>query len=418
MKQLLTIVIIAALAFVAGYLWQQRQAVPALPASAPAQNDTITTDTIITDTSANASPTTAVTGQNPTAQRADSYDEQAALDIAEKRVIDVYERSAPAVVSVLVRSTFYSFFSGAYQQEGEGSGFVIDEAGHIITNYHVIRDSDSISVVFADGSSHAATLTGWDAGNDLALLKLETLPANVQPIPLGDATNLRVGQRAIAIGNPFGRFGQTLTTGVISALNRSIEGQREGNVTTTIYDIIQTDAAINRGNSGGPLLNSSGELIGINTAIFSPSGTSTGVGFAVSVETLKRILPDLKRLGYYRNPTLGVEAGYNLDDSIARELNLPSQQGVLLVRLAYNSPLLEQGIQGAQQQQYFRGQLIYLGGDILLSINGEAINSLRQLRDTIVNHYVVGDEVTLRVLHYARSWQEKEVTVTLQEEKR
>ena len=223
-------------------------------------------------------------------------------DFAEQRVIDVYENVSASVVNITTQVLTRNFFFEAIPQEGAGSGFVLDTNGHILTNYHVIEGAqpESFEITFNDDSTLSARIVGIDPRNDIAVLKLaeQAPPGLLVPVELGNSANLQVGQRAIAIGNPFGEFSSTLTTGVISALNRTLEGL-EG---LTISGIIQTDASINRGNSGGPLLDSAGRVIGINTAIFSPTSTSAGVGFAVPVDTVKRVLPDLLSLGRYRHP--------------------------------------------------------------------------------------------------------------------
>lgn len=272
----------------------------------------------------------------------------AGLDFEEKRVIDVYERVAPSVVNITTRVLTRTFFFDAVPQEGAGSGFVVDEAGHILTNYHVIEGAQQIEVTFSEDAVLQAEVVGADPRNDIAVLELSESAPNglLVPAPLGTSGTLQVGQRAVAIGNPFGEFGRTLTTGVISALNRTLEGPGG----TEINGVIQTDASINRGNSGGPLLNSAGRVIGVNSAIFSPSGTSAGVGFAVPVDTVKRVLPDLLELGYYRYPWLGVGAGgaYALFPNLAEALDLPVDRGLLLVNVS--GPLAQAGVRGRSRR--------------------------------------------------------------------
>lgn len=331
------------------------------------------------------------------------------LDFAEKRVIDVYARVAPAVVNVTTQILQRSFFFEIIPTEGAGSGFVIDDEGHILTNYHVIKDAQSIEITFFDETTLPAKLMGADPRNDLALLKVDTLPEWITPIEFGASTNLKVGQRAIAIGNPFGQFGGTLTTGVISAIGRTMEGPDGRQMT----GIIQTDAAINSGNSGGPLLNSAGRLIGINTAIFSPSGTNAGVGFAVPVETIQRVLPDLLELGRYRHPWLGIRYGYRITPHLAEVLELPVERGILLVELYNTGPLAVNGIRGAQQEAVLGNQRIFVGGDIIKAIDGKVITSLEELQTLLETQYQVGDEVSITVLRKA---EEIKVTLTLTEE--
>jgi len=220
---------------------------------------------------------------------------------------------------------------------------------------------------------------------------------------------LLVGQRAIAIGNPFGQFGRTLTTGVISALGRTLEGQ-DGR---TITGIIQTDAAINRGNSGGPLLDSSGRVIGVNSAIFSPTGANAGVGFAVPVDTVHRILPDLLTLGRYRHPWLGIRYAYALSPGLAEILRLPVTQGLLLVQIYDRSPLADANVRGAQSEVIVGNQRVYVGGDVLLRVNDQPISRLEQMETLLEDTYRVGDVVRVTLL---RDGQEYTIEVTLAEE--
>jgi len=241
------------------------------------------------------------------------------------------------------------------------------------------------------------------------VLKVNLPAAALEPVVLGESDNLQVGQWAIAIGNPFGQFGRTLTTGVISALGRTLQGT-DGR---TISGVIQTDAAINKGNSGGPLLDSSGRVIGINSAIFSPTGTSAGVGFALPVDTIKRMLPDLLSVGRYRHPWLGVRYAYNITAGLAEVLKLPTNTGLLLVQLYETSPLAGADVLGAQRQDVIGNQRVYTGGDILIAADGQAITNLDQLESLLEKNYRVGDSVTLTII---REGQTKQVTVELVEE--
>lgn len=338
-----------------------------------------------------------------------AYIDQAGLDIAERRVVDVYQRVAPSVVSITTQVLRRNFFFEVVPEEGAGSGFVLDTQGHILTNYHVIEGAQEIEVSFSDETVVSGTVVGVDPRNDIAVVRVDAPPELLLPVNLGESTTLKVGQRAIAIGNPFGQFGRTLTTGVVSALNRSLEGS-DGR---TITGIIQTDAAINRGNSGGPLLDSSGRVIGITTAIFSPTGASAGVGFAVPVDTVKRLLPDLLTLGRYRHPWLGVRYAYSITPRLAEILELPSTTGLLLVQLNEGGPLAQAGVLGAQREALLGGQRIYLGGDILLAVDGHAISTVDGLETFLEDNYGVGDGVTISLL---RDGQSLEVSVTLAEE--
>ncbi len=330
------------------------------------------------------------------------------LDIVERRVIDVYERVAPAVVSITTQVLQRGFFFEV-PEEGAGSGFILDQTGHILTNYHVVNGARKIDVSINGDYVVPATIVGVDPRNDIAVLKVEAPLEILVPVELGSSTHLKVGQRAIAIGNPFGQFGRTLTIGVISALDRTLEGT-DGR---TITGIIQTDAAINRGNSGGPLLDSSGRVIGINTAIFSPTGTSAGVGFAVPVDTVKRLLPDLLALGRYRHPWLGVQYAYEVKAGLATTLDLPTNQGLLLVQLYEDSPLAKAGVRGAQQESVIGNQRVYVGGDILTAIDGNVIETLDGMETFLENRYTVGDQVTVTLL---REGQPLELAIALAEE--
>jgi S1-C subfamily serine protease len=327
------------------------------------------------------------------------------LDIAERRVINVYERVAPSVVSITTQVLRRGFFFEV-PEEGAGSGFILDQEGHILTNYHVVDGAQSIDVSINDDFVAPATVVGIDRRNDIAVLKVEAPAEILRPVQLGSSANLLVGQRAIAIGNPFGQFGRTLTIGVISSLNRTIEGSDN----RTITGIIQTDAAINRGNSGGPLLDSSGRVIGINTAIFSPTGTSAGVGFAVPVDTVKRLLPDLLALGRYRHPWLGVRYAYELTASLANALELSTEQGLLIVQLYDRSPLAQADVRGAQQETVVGNQRVYVGGDILIAINGQPVQTLDGMETLLEDNYTVGDPVTVTLV---RDGQPFDLTVEL-----
>jgi len=335
------------------------------------------------------------------------------LDVAERRVVDVYQRVSPAVVSINTTTMVQDFFYNSVPQEGSGSGFILDTQGHILTNDHVVQGADQISVVFGDNNGNDdtfdATVVGADPHNDIAVLHVDAPADKLIPVELGTSDNLLVGQRAIAIGNPFGQFGRTLTTGVISALGRTLQGD-DG---STISGAIQTDAAINRGNSGGPLLDSSGRVIGINSAIFSPTGSNAGVGFAIPVDTIRRLLPDLLQLGHYRHPWLGIRYAYDISPDRAKALKLPVEQGLLLVQLFDGSPIAQANVRGAQNEDIVRNQRVYTGGDILLKIDDVSITRLEQVETLLEDNYRVGDSVTLTLM---RDTQQYTVQVTLGEE--
>ena len=313
------------------------------------------------------------------------------IDFAERRVIDAYQRVAPSVVNITTQVLRRSYFYNPVPEEGTGSGFVIDTEGRILTNFHVVNGAERIEVGFSDDTVLPGRVIGLDARNDLAVVQVDAPAELLVPVEFGTSANLRVGQRAIAIGNPFGQFERTLTTGVISALGRSLEGS-DGR---TITGVIQTDAAINRGNSGGPLLDSSGRVIGINTAIFSPSGTNAGVGFAVPVDTIRRVLPDLLAYGRYRHPWLGIRYAYAVTSGLAQTLQLPAENGLLLVQLLDRSPLGDAGLQGAQRETIVGNQRVYVGGDLLTRVDDTPITSYEQLDAFLEDNFTVGDSVTI-----------------------
>ncbi len=331
------------------------------------------------------------------------------LDLAEKRVIAVYKKVAPSVVNVTTQVLQPTFFYGAVPAQGAGSGFVIDTAGHILTNYHVIENAQRIDVSFGNGNSLPAKLVGSDARNDVAVLKVEAPAGTLKPVSFGNSDTLQVGQRAIAIGNPFGEFSRTLTTGVISGLNRSIQGPSG----LPITGIIQTDAAINKGNSGGPLLDSSGRVIGITSALFSPSGTNAGVGFALPIATVERVLPALLKQGHYPHPYLGVKYAHTITPALNQALHLGSDHGMLLVQLVSGSPLDQAGLRGANRQVLLGNRMFYVGGDVLLKVDDHAVADIGDLKAYLENNYRVGDRVSVA---YLRGGQQHTVSVTLAEE--
>lgn len=333
----------------------------------------------------------------------------AGLDFAERRIIDVYKRVAPSVVNITTQVLRRDFFFDIVPEEGSGSGFVLDKEGRILTNYHVVENAQRIEVSFGEELVVSAQVIGTDPRNDLALLKVDAAQDQLHPVEFGGSADLSVGQWAIAIGNPFGQFDRTLTTGVISALDRTLEGA-DGR---TITGVIQTDAAINRGNSGGPLLDSSGRVIGINSAIFSPTGASAGVGFAVPVDTIKRVLPDLLQLGYYRHPWLGLRYGYSITPGLAEILKLPVMQGILVVQVYDDSPLARADVRGAQREAVIGNQVVYVGGDILMEVNGRPVTGVEKVDSLLEDTFRVGDLVTLKLV---REGEEYSVQVELTEQ--
>ena len=327
----------------------------------------------------------------------------ASLDAEEQLIANVYERIAPAVVHITSRVTRLSFFFGPVPSEGTGSGFVLDKEGHIVTNYHVIENAESIEVLLSDETQAPATIVGVDPPNDLALVKIDVPPEQLSPVELGRSQDLRVGQRAIAIGNPFG-LDRTLTAGVISAVGRPLQTEEEN----VIFDVIQTDAAINPGNSGGPLLDSRGRVIGINTAI---RQNAEGIGFAVPVDTLKRVLPPLRERGYYPHPWLGF-VGYDISPRLAAALDLPVESGILVAQLYPDGPAAAAGLRGAQEEVIIGNRRILAGGDIVVGIDERSIGEWNDLHEYLELQTQVGDQVVLRVL---RAGQEMELELEVGE---
>jgi S1-C subfamily serine protease len=308
-----------------------------------------------------------------------------ALAAAEEQLlIHLYERVSPSVVHIGV--------SGAGASgSGTGSGFVLDTEGHIVTNNHVVEGASRILVRFFDDTILEAGLVGADLDNDLAVLQVEA-PANLlHPVELGDSAALRVGQRAIAVGNPFG-FEQTMTSGIISALGRVVR-QESG---FSLPKLIQTDAAINPGNSGGPLLDSQGRIIGVTTLIFSSSGSSAGVGFAVPVNAVKRVVPALIETGRYADPWLGI-SGLSITPALAEARGLAVEWGVQLRQVVPDGPADRAGLRGSQRQVEDDGSPLTTGGDIIVALNGLAVRDM----DDLISHLsetAVGQSVTLTIV--------------------
>jgi S1-C subfamily serine protease len=345
----------------------------------------------------------------------DTVEALAKMALLEQEIIEVYEAVGMGVVNITNRSYAYDFFFRPVPQEGSGSGIVYDTEGHIITNFHVIEGAEELFVTLADETTVPAEIVGTDAANDLAVLKVEAAPELLHPVPLGESSSLRVGQFVVAIGNPFG-FERTLTVGVVSALGRVIESPDEG----FIGEIIQTDAAINPGNSGGPLLDLAGRVIGVNTAIFSPSQASAGIGFAVPADTVRRVVPVLIERGYYPHPWLGVSYLWTLTPErvhILQELGMdvPVEAGVLVVEISAGSPADRAGLRGGQKQVRFGRSIIVIGGDIITAIDGESIVSGSDLIRFLDLRTRVGQTVQVT---FWRGGQMETLPITLTEEPR
>lgn len=319
-----------------------------------------------------------------TAERAFSLTEE------EKNNIAVYEKVADGVVNVTSTAMQLDFFFNAYPTQGSGSGSVIDAKGHILTNHHVVAEAQKLEVTLADGSKWPATLVGSDPDNDLAVIKIEAPREKLKVVSMGDSRNLRIGQKVLAIGNPFG-LQRTLTTGIISSLGRTIRSD----VGTLIEDVIQTDAAINPGNSGGPLLNSDGEIIGINSAILSPSGGNVGIGFAVPVNTARRVVPELLAKGYVTYPWIGATI-QSLSPEIAKYRNLKIERGAMIAEVVKGGPADKAGLKGGHQRVQVGNMIVLVGGDVVVRADQHDVKS----NDELI-HYIrekkPGDTILLKV---------------------
>lgn len=304
-------------------------------------------------------------------------------------LVDLYNRLNPSVVNI----TVYLNENGQLTSYAQGSGFVIDDQGHILTNAHVVHGTDGVDVTFSDGLIREATLVGEDLNSDLAIIKVD-LPAGIAPIPLGNMDELAVGQTVVAIGNPFGLEG-TLTRGIISALGRTIPA-------LTIYSIpqaIQTDAAINPGNSGGPLLNLKGQVIGVNAQIETTGTTDSnlGVGFSIPVSIVRRVAPALIKSGHYEWSWLGV-SGYTVNPYLVKAMNLPVEQGAYVSTLTDGGPALAAGLQGTTSTVTQDGREVEIGGDVITAINGQPVKTFDDMLVYLSLETSPGQTVTLTIL--------------------
>jgi len=324
------------------------------------------------------------------------------LDPEEQNNILVYRKNIPSVVNITSKAVAFDFFYGLVPQEGQGSGFVIDKDGHILTNYHVIADARQVEVTMHNRKKFRATVVGSDPAHDLAVIQISA--PNLTPAVLGDSRNLQVGQKVYAIGNPFGLAG-TMTRGIVS----SIRPVKEPNG-TTIDEAIQTDAAINPGNSGGPLMNWHGEVIGINTMILSSVGQNAGIGFAIPINTAKAVLNDLVTMGRVRRPELGVET-LPIGPELADQMGLPVDFGLLIVKVLPGRGAERAGLRAGNQRAYVGNYPIMLGGDLIVAIDGENVQE-RQDLSQIMDAHRAGD--TVKVTIY-RGKQKMDVNVTLSE---
>ena len=323
--------------------------------------------------------------------------------------VKVYSQAAPAVANIVTRTLEYDVFMDPVPGQGAGSGFVIDPRGYILTNFHVLQNAQAIGVTLGDRSHYDAKFIGADERNDIALIKIDPKDKKLPALTMGDSDSLLVGQRVLAIGNPFG-FQSTLTTGVVSALGRTVQTGE----TTVIDGAIQTDAAINPGNSGGPLLNSHGEVIGINSAIYNPSesggGTTTGIGFAIPISTARQIAQDLISEGHVRRASLGIENPVlTLSPSLAEVLHLPVNEGLLLQRVKPGGPAEKAGLRGGDRQAILGMYRILVDGDVLTAVDGRPITNQMDL-NLALNRKRPGDTVSVE---YYRGKQKAQVQVTL-----
>lgn len=318
----------------------------------------------------------------------------------EQATIQLFENSRNSVVYITTRAQVHDFWSRNIFSvpRGTGSGFIWDEAGHVVTNYHVIENASEATIRLVNGKDYTASLVGASPIHDIAVLKINVSHKRSPPLPIGTSHDLKVGQKVYAIGNPFG-LDWTLTNGIVSALDRSLTEENG----VTVEHLIQTNAAINPGNSGGPLLDSAGRLIGINTAIYSPSGASAGIGFAVPVDTVNRVVPQLIRNGKYTRAALGVE----IDDDLNRRLTaMLGVKGIVILRVPSGSSAAAAGLIGISATR--NGNII--PGDIITAIEGKPVESVSKLVARL-DDFAVGDKVRVTVMRQGKN---REVQVTLQ----
>ncbi len=328
----------------------------------------------------------------PVAARGDLADD-------EKTTIAIFHQASPSVVFITTTEQIVNPWTRRVYQtrQGTGSGFIWDKDGDVVTNYHVIEGADSARIRLSDGRVYSAVLVGASAAHDLAVLRIN-VPFNAPPpVPVGSSHDLQVGQKVFAIGNPFG-LDYTLTTGIVSAMDRTINEDRN----REIHHLIQTDAAINPGNSGGPLLDSSGRLIGINTAIYSPSGAYAGIGFAIPVDTVNKLVPQLIAYGATVQPWIGVGADARVSASVLRQLGV---DGILVLNIEPGSPAAKAGLRATRLN--WDGSVV--AGDIIQSVEGKAVHRLSELRDAAAEHRI-GDHLRLGVW---RNGEQIEITLQL-----
>ena len=323
----------------------------------------------------------------------------------EESNVAIYRRLNAGAVNITNRALAYDFFFNPIPTDSSGSGFILDSRGHILTNHHVVQGAQRLEVSLADGSKWTAKVVGADPQTDLAVLQIKAPPEALTVLPLGDSSALQVGQKVLAIGNPFG-LEHSLSAGIISSLRKVVKTGA-----TEIEDVIQTDAAINPGNSGGPLLDSEGRVIGINTAIFTPSGGNIGIGFAIPINTAKRVMADILARGYVVYAYLGAET-QTLTPVVARALELPIERGALVVRVVRGSPAARAGLQGGTRQVVIGNAIVIIGGDVVTAVDGQAIRDSEDLR-RLIRKRQPGDRMQLEVLRPNRQGEFKRSEVEI-----
>ena len=326
----------------------------------------------------------------------------------ERNNITVYDKVADGVVNITSTAIQMDFFFNAFPTQGSGSGSIIDTKGYILTNHHVVANAQDLEVTLADESKWPAKLVGSDPDSDLAVIKIDAPKEKLKVIPMGDSKNLKIGQKVLAIGNPFG-LERTLTTGIISSLGRTIRSDSG----TLMEDIIQTDAAINPGNSGGPLLNSEGEIIGINSAIVTPSGGSVGIGFAIPVNSAKRVVPELLSKGYVTHSWIGATI-QSLIPEIAKVLKVKIERGAMITEVVKGGPADKAGLKGGNQRVRVGNMIVLVGGDIVVKADQHDVKTNDELI-RYVREKKPGETILLKIL---RKEKFEEVKVTLAERPR
>ncbi len=309
------------------------------------------------------------------------------LDAEEQNNITVYRKNIGSVVNITSKAVTFDFFYGLVPEEGQGSGFIIDKDGHVLTNYHVVADARQIEVTLHNRKKYRATIVGADRAHDLAVVQIKV--PDLTPMVLGDSSKLQVGQKVYAIGNPFGLSG-TLTRGIVSSIRQVQEPDG-----MKIEDAIQTDASINPGNSGGPLLNMHGEVIGINTMIASNVGQSAGIGFAIPINTAKAVISDLLTLGRVRRPALGVTT-IPIDSQLADQMGLAADYGLLILQVVPGGAADNAGLRGGSERAFLGNTPIMVGGDLIVAVDGEQVEDQQELAQ-IMNHHRAGDTVRITV---------------------